>query len=1081
MYKITDANSACAEMSYNFIEEAFVYPITPSSPMASKIDSLISENKTNIFDNNVHLCEMQSEAGVAGALHGALISGSLASTYTSSQGLLLMIPNMYKIAGEMLPAVIHVSSRSLATHALSIEGDHQDIYAARTTGFCMLASSNLEDAYYMALISHLAAIESSLPFLHFFDGFRTSHEINKLNTLEKDQIKNLINYNSLKKFKEKSIINNHVSRGLAETSDIYFQVTESRNLDYDKVPEIVNNLMQKINKIVNKNYKPFEYYGNKDAEHLIIAMGSVTDTIKKVIDNSQNKIGLISVHLYRPFNTEYLIKEIPKTIKNIAVLDKTKEFGSTGEPLFLDVLSALKNTDIKIYGGRYGLSGKDTNPNDINAVFNMLSTNPKNNFTLGINDDITNLSLEPLKIDINDNFTEIKIYGYGSDGLVSASKNFLNLIGKKMYIQGFFKYDSRKSGGLTECNIRLSNDKINAPYNLTHPKIIIIGKDKYLDYYNIVDNIEQNGIIIINSEKEDIEISKILPNSKIVSLKNKKIKIYKIDASEIARRNNLDGKTGIILEKCLLEILNQDDLIEILKANIITRFKTKGLDIINNNLKSIENTSLQEVVLTENEKNEKEYSNLFEKIAFKKGENLTTKDVSIIKSGIYPGGLINYKNKIYPELVPEWIKENCIACNICSLVCPHGAITPKIENGISKIYIDTNICTGCGLCIDNCPGKNKNKALKMTNYYSTPYIEENLTNQFNKFNIKGSQYEEKKFKCPGACSGCGETPYIKLLTQLYGKELVIANATGCSSIYGGSSPYTPYTIPWANSLFEDNAEFALGINQSIKHNRNKLEQYLKNNMLKETKENQEIYTKWLINKNNFEITNNLKNQLNIKEELKDYITPKTVWAVGGDGWAYDIGFSGIDHILSSNENINILVLDSETYSNTGGQSSKSTRIGAVAEFANLGKTTEKKDLFKIAITYPNVYAASICLGANMMQTIKAFKEASEHQGPSIIIAYSPCVEQGLKPNTNSIEQEKLSVECGYNILMRYKDKQLVIDSGEPDYNKYDQFLNNEIRYSALQIKNPELAKNLLNKNKEASIKRYNYYKRFTKM
>jgi len=1058
--KITDGNNACAEMSYNFTETAFIYPITPSSPMASKIDELKNQKERNIFGVPVDLVEMQSEAGAAGALHGALISGSLASTYTSSQGLLLMIPNMYKIAGEMLPGVIHVASRSLATHALSIEGDHQDIYAARQTGFCMLASTNPQDSYYLSLIAHASAIESSLPFLHFFDGFRISHEINKINTLEKQDISKFINQEKITEFRQKSLnIGNNIQKGLSEGSDIYFQITESRNVNYNKVPDIVNDLMQKLNNIANTDYKPFNYYGKSDAKHVIVAMGSVCDTIKRVVENTDLPLGLIEVHLYRPFSKEYLKNVLPDTVENIAVLDRTKEQGSIGEPLYLDILSALKDTSIKIYGGRYGLSGKDTLPKDIFAVFNMLMTEPKDNFTIGIKDDLTNTSLEPVDIDIEDNYEEIKIYGYASDGSISASKELLKLLGTTNYVQGSFKYDSRKSGGMTESHLRISESIINAPYSLTHPNYIIVSKDEYLKYYNLFDGIVENGIVLINTSKSDSELSELITEEDYLTLKNKNIKIYKIAANSLTEKYNLNNKVGIVLEVCLLELMNKKEYIKNLKENIIKRFEHKGEEVVRANLNIIEDCLLHLTLSTLDESNTKKIkpSNIFETIAYKEGNTLSTKDLLYLNNGTYPGGLTNYQNKIKPSHIPAWIKDNCIECNMCSLVCPHGAITPVIKDNKFTLQIDSNVCTGCGNCVKICPGFKMNKALKLTDYYETYAIEENKENPFNKFSIKGSQFEKHNFKCPGACAGCGETPYIRLLTQLFNNEIVIANATGCSSIYGGSSPYTPYILPWANSLFEDNAEFALGMHTSYKHQKNKIMNIIES-----------------------EISNNSSNT-NIDNNLIKYIPNRTVWAVGGDGWAYDIGFSGIDHVLASNENIKILVLDSEVYSNTGGQSSKSTQKGAVAEFANDGKSTNKKDLFKIATSYKNVYAATVCLGANMMHTINCFKEAMEHNGPAIIIAYSPCVEHGISGGmSNSIDQKKLSVECGYNILMRYKDNEIFIDSREPNFDKYNEFLSNELRYISLYTKNPSLAQKLLNEQIEYAKKRFNYYNNIKK-
>lgn len=1119
MYKIIDGNKACADVAYLFSEVASIYPITPSSPMATEVDVISQTDIKNLFDDKVKVIEMQSEAGAAGTMHGALLAGSLATTFTASQGLLLMIPNMYKMAGECLPAVIHVAARTLATHALSIFGDHSDVYAVRQTGFCMLASSNVEEANHLAAVAHLSAIEGSLPFIHFFDGFRTSHEVNKVNELDLDKVKGLINYKKVNEFKKRMLnVGNSIQKGMAENEDIYFQSVEARNSLYDEMPDIVVNYMNKINELSGKNYKPFNYYGVKDATNVIVAMGSVNDTIKLVVDdlNSKGKkVGLIEVHLYRPFSVKYLLNVLPITVKNIAILDRTKEAGSIGEPLYLDVVSALKNKNINIVGGRYGLSSKNTTPDQINAVYEMLDKQLKDNFTIGIDDDVTNLSLKVKPYNIDLGTKEIKIFGFGSDGMVSTSKDIMKIVGleKDKYVQSYNQYDSKKSGGVTICNLRIGDKPINAPYYVTNPDMVIITKDSYLFKFDMIDDIKNNGILIINTKNKNM--NEFLPN-KVKGIINKKnIKLYIIDAENIALNAGIKGKISKIMEMVILSLLDYPNALDVINHSIEKQFSAKGEDIVNANKKAIK-SALDNLVLYKDElvsvdmDDVFEIDNVFDAIDARKGDDLPVSKLVEFRDGTFPGALSRNEKRRTSTTVPKWISENCIQCGQCSLVCPHAVVRPFVSdsssNGIPmigkdgykyEIVVSEADCTSCGLCINVCPGKRGDKALEFGKYSEEQAmyakdIFDNIKNPkglFNKFTIKGSQFEEPKFEFCGACAGCGETPYLKLLTQLFGDKLVIANATGCSSIYGGSVPSTPYSIPWANSLFEDNAEFGYGILQSYNISRNRIENIMRDNIDKVDENVKSLFNKWLDNKEDFDITMEVKDELSdVKlprglKDLIDYIPARSVWTVGGDGWAYDIGFGGIDHVLSSGENVNILVLDTEVYSNTGGQASKSSRIGQVAQFADGGKKTAKKDLFKIAMSYPNCYVANVSFGSNFMQTINAFKEAEAHQGPSIIIAYAPCIEQGIKGGmSNSSNEQKLVVECGYTTLMRYNPEidKLSIDSREPNFDKYEDLLKNEVRYNSLLKKNPEKAQEMLELNKEDAIKRYKYYVELSK-
>jgi len=1126
LIKTIDGNEACARASYMFSEIAGIYPITPSSPMAEHIDEWSSNDKLNIFNDKVKVVEMQSEAGAAGFIHGSLQNGVLATTFTASQGLLLMIPNMYKIAGEMLPCVMHVAARSLSTHALSILGDHQDIYAARSTGFCMLASSSVQDTAYLSAVAHLSAIDASLPFMHFFDGFRTSHEINKINLLDIDDYKKIINIDALNKFRSRAL--NPLkpnTRGTAENDDIYFQSTEVRNIYYDKVPDVVNNYMGKINDLAGTDYKPFNYYGSESAKKIIVAMGSVCETIKEVIDDLNEEIGLIEVHLYRPFSTKYLLNVLPSTVEKIAVLDRTKEFGSIGEPLYLDICSALKDKNIEIVGGRYGLSSKNTTPSQIKAVYNMLN-NPKHNFTIGIVDDVTNLSLEEDDYNIK-NSKEILIYGYGSDGMISASKSIIKLIGDNTdsYVQGYFQYDSKKSGGVTCSHLRISNDVIRSTYYVENPDIVVVSKDSYFNEFEILNKINKNSILIINTSKTEEE----LINGFSSKLKNLLIenntRIYTLNAYNIANKLGLKNKISMIMECAILYITNlldykfaKEELIKYIKNT----FSKKGEDIVNSNINALDltETSINEVKLEiEIENIENNKLGFYEAMFKREGNSLPTSAFLKMPTGIFKPGTSKLEKNGISEVVPHYISENCINCNQCTIVCPHSVIksyllteeeylnAPEYVKNICKkalgdneyyfaLGISVKDCTGCGLCIKTCPGMKGNKALMFNSLSDelknkkqeiSDYLEKNITNK-NKYpntTIKGLGFNKPKFEYCGACQGCGEPAYIKILTQLFGDNLIIANATGCSSIYGGSAPSTPYTLPWASSLFEDNAEYGYGMLIGNNLIRNRIKNIMENNM---DNSNSKLFSEWINNYDNYEITKNVYDNLNndIPEELKelkDYIPSRNYWCIGGDGWAYDIGFSGIDHVLASNDNINILVLDTEVYSNTGGQSSKASKAGSIASFATSGKKTNKKDLARIAMTYPNAYVAQVSLGANMMQVIKTLKEANDYNGPSIVIAYCPCISHGIKGGMeNSVSMEKLAVESGYFLTFRrHPINGFILDSKNVDFDKYEEFLNSQTRYSNLEKVNKEEAKSLLEQNKKDAIAKFEYYSNLQKV
>ena len=1135
MKKIMDGNEACSYSAYNFTEVAGIYPITPASPMAEYTDRWAKEGKKNYFDTPVKVVEMESEAGAAGMVHGSLQAGCLTSTYTASQGLLLMIPNMYKIAGELLPCVINVAARSLATHALSIFGDHQDIYATRATGFAILSSSSVQDAMDLTNVSYLSTIKGKVPFINFFDGFRTSHELQKVDVIDTDKVKELIDKKALSEFRNRALNPNHpVTRGTNQNEDIYFQATEVRNEYYDKLPDIVNKYMEEVNKITGRSYAPFNYYGSKNATKVIVAMGSVCETIKETIDylveEKNQNVGLMEVHLYRPFSTKYFLKKLPKSVKKIAVLDRTKEAGSSGEPLYLDVLKVLTEAEskVKVIGGRYGLSSKNTTPAMIKGVFDFLdSREAHSNFTVGIEDDVTNLSINYDKgFKLPTSNVEFLVYGYGSDGMVSASKDLMKITGAntRAYVQGYFQYDSKKSGGYTVCHLRFSKKPIKSTYYVEKSSLIVCTKESYLQKIRMLDKIKSRGIFLLNTSKtaDEVLASMSVHDKKILQSRN--INFYIIDASRIAEEAGLPGKISTIMETLIFKLGHVIDFNfakNVIKESISIRFKNKSGNIVEKNIKVIEEciNKLEKVKIPDVDYDDEveKRKTTFEIINSLEGNNLPVSAFLTMPDGTFAKATTKLEKNNISDVLPCYNSEKCISCNLCSLVCPHAVIRPFLldENevmdapkSVQDRLIDANIkdknlkftigvseehCTGCGLCSLICPGKRGEKALSMkmrselniSEYEEiTKYLFEEVKEHNDVFptnTVKGSQFRTPKFEFSGACAGCGETPYLKLLTQLFGDRLMIANATGCSSIYGASAPNSPYSVPWANSLFEDNAEFGYGMKIADTVMKDRITLLIKNNMKDIKKSEQQIYKDYCNNINTETATNLLSIIDNTKIEellnLKDFIMPQSIWMVGGDGWAYDIGYNGIDHVLANNENVNILVLDTEVYSNTGGQASKSTRVGAVAKFESDGKNTSKKDLLKIALTYDHVYVASISLGANPNQAVKVLKEAEAYNGPSIIVAYSPCIAQGiLKGMKNSIEEEKNATSSGYFLIFHYnpETKEFKVDS-KADFDKYYEFISGEDRYRSLKKINKNY-KDLLERNKKNAEERYKYYK-----
>lgn len=1118
-----DGNEACSRTAYLFTELSGIYPITPSSPMAEHMDEWSHQGVKNLFGDTVKVVEMQSEAGAAGMIHGALQAGTLATTFTASQGLLLMLPNMYKMAGEMLPCVMHVAARSLSTHALSIFGDHQDIYVTRATGFAMLASSSVQDTSYLSAVAHLSAIEASIPFMHFFDGFRTSHEIQKIEVLEREDYAPLLNQDALLRFRKKALQPNHpVTRGTNQNDDIYFQMMEARNTNYNRLPDIVASYMEKINALAGTHYAPFNYYGSEHAKKVIIAMGSVCDTIKETIDTMDEEVGMVEVHLYRPFSAEYLKKVLPKTVEVIAVLDRTKEAGSNGEPLYLDVFSVL-GKEFTVVDGRYGLSSKNTTPNQIRAVYKMLD-HPQHNFTIGIEDDVTGLSLKVDEVRIEDPNSYL-IYGYGSDGMVSAGKSLIQMMGEctEQYVQGYFEYDSKKSGGVTVGHLRFSNEKIRKPYYVENPRVVVVTKDSYLTEFELFDSIQENGICLIQTSLTGSDLMKRISSYNLKCLQEKHVQIYVVDASKIARTYGLNNKISMIMEMAIVQVSHMIDLDTAKKfmQNYIThKFAKKGDAIVKANLDAIEAVegAISQMEITEFVDG-KPYisSNIYGMMQKRKGNQLKVSAFLKNIDGTFTRETAGNERGI-SEFVPKWLNHNCIQCNQCSFVCPHGVIrpfllskeeyqkapdivkskcvkpiNPKLNEYYYVIAIAIKNCTGCGVCLNTCPGLKQEKALIMDTLEKQTlsqeqeifdYVSTHITNKkvLPDTTVIGSQLEQPKFAFHGACAGCGETAYIKLLTQLFPNNLMIANATGCSSIYGGSVPSFPYDVPWASSLFEDNAEYGYGMlmgNQVIHHHMIAL--------IEQNKEHElyPILKEWIACMDDYDACKTIMEKLDGKElpevlkPYQEYFLPKTIWTIGGDGWAYDIGFGGIDHVLSTNDDVNILVLDSQVYSNTGGQSSKASPKGAIASFATSGKETAKKDLARMLLAYPHVYVATISLGANMAHMIKILKEAATYKGPSIVIAYTPCISHGIEGGMeNSVSMERLATECGYMPIFHYhpETKKFYLDSKEPNFDLYEEFLQKQTRYKMLEKVNVKEAKQLLAENKEQAMERYQYYK-----
>ncbi len=1170
MKKMTiDGNTAASHIAYAFSEVAAIYPITPSSPMAEYADEWAATGRKNMFGQPLRLAEMQSEAGAAGAVHGSLAAGALTTTYTASQGLLLMIPNMYKIAGEMLPCVFHVSARALAAHALSIFGDHADVMACRQTGFAMLASNSVQEAMDLALVSHLATLKAKVPFLHFFDGFRTSHEISKIDGIDYEDILPLVDMQDIKDFKARALNPEHpVQRGTAQNPDIYFQNREAANKYYDATPEIVKTMMEKVYKLTGRKYELYQYYGAPDATEIIIMMGSGCEAAEETVDYLSargKKVGLLKVRLYRPFSVKDFLAAIPSSVKKIAVLDRTKEPGALGEPLYLDVCSALYENgrnDIKVVGGRYGLGSKEFNPSMVGAVYeNLEQAEPKNHFTVGIDDDVTHTSLE-VKNFINaspEGTKRCKFYGLGSDGTVGANKNSIKIIGDHtdMYAQGYFSYDSKKSGGITISHLRFGKTPIKSTYLIDQADFVACSNPSYVTRYDMVSDIRDGGTFLLGCHWTKEQLEQELPASMKRAIAQKHLKFYTIDALKIAGAAGLGKRTNGVMQAAffkLADVIPYDQASEYMKQMVKKSYGKKGDEIVRKNCEAIDNAiaGLIEVHYPESWANattgavavqttDDKYFNAFVKpIIAQEGDKLPVS--AFEPDGTVPTGTTKYEKRGIAPMVPAWIPENCIQCNQCAFVCPHACIRPVLaddkqasKGGKAFVTIDTkpNIdglkfriqvspldCTGCSSCANVCPAKDK--ALKMVPLEDSLKTEEANWEYAMKLpvrdmsahplckpaTVKGSQFRQPLFEFSGACAGCGETPYVKLITQLFGDRMVVANATGCSSIYGGSAPTCPYTKnaeghgpAWANSLFEDNAEYGYGMNLAYKARKEKLVADV-NAALAAGADGaiKEALSDWLANNNTADgskkaaeavkaalpaaikaAKGELKEALKQIKDSEDVLVKKSVWIFGGDGWAYDIGYGGLDHVLASGEDVNVLVVDTEVYSNTGGQSSKSTPTGSVAKFAASGKRTKKKDLGMMAMSYGYVYVAQVAMGANQSQVLKAIAEAEAYPGPSLIIAYATCINHGIDMSNGQAEMKK-AVEAGYWQLYRYNPElaeqgknPFTLDSKDPTGN-YQEFISGETRYKSLAKTHPEIAQQLFERAEIEAKQRLETYK-----
>ncbi|OOM16300.1 pyruvate:ferredoxin (flavodoxin) oxidoreductase [Clostridium saccharobutylicum] len=1160
--KTMDGNTAAAHISYAFTEVTAIYPITPSSPMAEHVDEWVAQGRKNIFGQPVRVMEMQSEAGAAGAVHGSLQSGALTTTYTASQGLLLMIPNMYKIAGEMLPGVFHVSARALATSSLNIFGDHQDVMAARQTGFAMLAEGSVQEVMDLAAVAHLTAIKTRIPFCNFFDGFRTSHEIQKIEVLEYDELAKLLDWDAVKSFRERALNPNHpVTRGTAQNADIYFQERESVNKFYDELPETVESYMAEITKLTGREYHCFDYYGAPDADRVIVAMGSATDVCEETIDylnaNGQ-KVGVVKVRLFRPFSNEKLLAAIPKTAKKIAVLDRTKEPGSAGEPLYLDVRNAFygqANAPLVI-GGRFGLGSKDPNPGHIAAVYaNLAQDAPKNGFTIGIVDDVTNTSLEVTEdIDATpEGTTACKFWGLGSDGTVGANKSAIKIIGDHtdMYAQGYFFYDSKKSGGITVSHLRFGKKEIKSPYLINKADFVSCSNQSYIHKYNVLDGLKPNCTFLLNTIWTPEDLEEKLPADYKRFIANNNIKFYTLNAVAIAQEIGLGGRINMIMQSAFFKLANiipVEDAIKYLKAAVVSSYGKKGEKVVNMNNAAIDKgvESIVEIKIPESWKtavdaevaDTKKKSDFVKNIVIpmnrQEGDALPVSTFVGMEDGTFEAGTAAFEKRGIAVNVPEWDSEKCIQCNQCSLVCPHASIRPILLNEAEKNAAPANAkivaakalkteeplfyamgvapldCSGCGNCAQICPAPGKALVMKPQESQHDEiavwdYLIDEVTtkkNPMNKNTVKGSQFEQPLLEFSGACAGCGETPYAKVITQLFGDRMMIANATGCSSIWGGSAPSTPYTTnksghgpAWANSLFEDNAEYGLGMFLGVKAIRQRIAERAEAAIAANDPAKAELQD-WLDNVNEGAGTRERAEKLiaaleksnteAAKEILaeKDYFVKRSQWIFGGDGWAYDIGYGGVDHVLASGEDVNIFVFDTEVYSNTGGQSSKSTPTAAIAKFAASGKKTKKKDLGMMAMTYGYVYVAQINMGADKNQVLKAIAEAEAYKGPSLIIGYAPCINHGLRIGMgNSQEEAKRATACGYWQMYRFNPElkeagknPFVLDSKEPTAD-FKEFLMGEVRYSSLAKAFPEQAEALFEKTHKDAMDRLEGYKK----